>query len=314
VRRPADAAIVGVLVAGILAVSVSPIIARAGLDAVDGAGTGAGVLLAFGRLAVTTAITLPAWRGTRRAPAGTGRGVLPEGTGGRATLAGVLLGVHFGTWLPSLAFTSIAASTSIVTTGPVWVVLILWIGRGERPTAATASGVAVAVGGGIVLALGDVDGLQAGANPALGNALALVAAVSYAAHLLLAREVQARGLGLWRWNTIVAGIGALTLAPLVALTSGADAPYPVRFWVAVVGLALVSQVVGHSSLAWSVQWLSPTLVSVLILFEPVLSTLAAVVLYDEVPGAAVVVGGLVLVLGVGLTIAAERRRPAPLAA
>lgn len=254
--------------------------------------------MAFSRMALAAVLTLPAWRPPRPVS-------LPEGTRGRAVAGGLLLGLHFGTWLPSLAFTSIAASTTIVTTVPVWVVLLVWATQGRRPSALTGVGIAVAIGGGALVALGDVDGLGAGSNPLLGNLLALAAAITYSAHLLLGQAVQARGLGLWRWTTIVAAVGALAVAPLVVATAPGEGPFPLRFWVAVVALCVVSQLVGHSSLTWSTRWISPTLVSVAILLEPVLASAGAATLYDEVPGPLVLLGAAILVIGVGVTTLAE---------
>ncbi|QYG95240.1 DMT family transporter [Iamia sp. SCSIO 61187] len=302
--RPSRVVVVGVLAVGIVAVSASALITREAYDATGGGSTGRGLLIALSRLALAAALTLPAWRTRGDAPAVTR--LLPPGTGGRAVAGGVLLGLHFGTWLPSLAFTSIAASTTIVTTVPVWVVLLVWAARGQRPSARTGVGIAIAIGGGALVALGDVDGLDAGSNPLLGNVLALAAAVTYSAHLLLGQEVQARGLGIWRWTTVVTTVGAVALVPLVVATAPGEGPFPLRFWVAVVALCVVSQLVGHSSLTWSTQWISPTLVSVAILLEPVLASAGAAALYDEVPGGLVLLGAAVLVVGVGLTTLAER--------
>lgn len=339
--RPATATLVAVLAAGVVAVAASALITREAFAAAGGGTTGRGLALAVVRLAAASVLTLPAWRRTgsveqsaaSRGDAGSGpstssrddarsassskgvgrssaapSGALPPGTRARTVTAGALLGVHFATWLPSLAFTSIAASTTIVTSGPVWVVLLLWIVKGQRPTAATLVGVGVAMAGGVVLALGEGEG-SAGSDPLLGNLLALVAAITYAGHLLLGQSVQARGLGLWRWTAVVAGVGAVTVLPL-AVVVGVDGPVPASFWLWGLSLTLAPQLVGHSAFTWSVRWLSPTLVSVVILFEPVLASLGGAVLYDEVPGVAVVVGAVVLVVGVGLTVLAERR-PAP---
>lgn len=297
--RPSPGVVYGVLALGIVTVSASALIIREGYDAVGGGSTGRGLLMAFSRMALAAVLTLPAWRPPRPL-------ALPEGTRGRAVAGGVLLGLHFGTWLPSLAFTSIAASTTIVTTVPVWVVLLVWVSEGRRPSARTGLGIAVAIAGGTLVALGDVEGLGSGSNPLLGNLLALAAAVTYSAHLLLGQAVQARGLGVWRWTTIVATVGAVAIAPLVVATAPGEGPYPVRFWVAVVGLCVVSQLVGHSSLTWSTRWISPTLVSVAILLEPVLASAGAAALYDEVPGPGVLLGAVVLVVGVALTTLAEQ--------
>lgn len=303
--RPSPGVVYGVLALGIATVSASALIIREGYDAVGGGSTGRGLLMAFSRMALAAVLTLPAWR---RPAAAAGRALprLPEGTRGRAVAGGVLLGLHFGTWLPSLAFTSIAASTTIVTTVPVWVVLLVWATRGQRPSALTGLGIAVAIGGGALVALGDVEGLGAGSNPLLGNLLALAAAVTYSAHLLLGQAVQARGLGLWRWTTVVASVGALSIAPLVIVTAPGEGPLPARFWLAVVVLCVVSQIVGHSSLTWSTRWISPTLVSVAILLEPVLASAGAAALYDEVPGPLVLLGAAILVVGVGVTTLAEQ--------
>lgn len=302
--RPATVVVVGVLAVGIAAVSASALITREAYDATGGGSTGRGLLIAVSRLALAAVLTLPAWRTGADAP--TVARLLPPGTRGRALAGGVLLGLHFGTWLPSLAFTSIAASTTIVTTVPVWVVLLVWAARGQRPSTRTGIGIAIAIGGGALVALGDVGGVDAGSSPLLGNVLALAAAVTYSAHLLLGQEVQARGLGIWRWTTVVTTVGALALVPLVVATAPGEGPFPLRFWLAVIALCVVSQLVGHSSLTWSTQWISPTLVSVAILLEPVLASAGAAVLYDEVPGALVLLGAAVLVVGVGLTTLAER--------
>ncbi|HEX7134773.1 MAG TPA: DMT family transporter [Iamia sp.] len=298
--RPSAGVVYGVLALGIVTVSAAALIIREGYDAVGGGSTGRGLLMAFSRMALAAVLTLPAWRPRPAAH------MLPEGTRGRAVAGGLLLGLHFGTWLPSLAFTSIAASTTIVTTVPVWVVLMVWATQGQRPTALTGLGIAVAIGGGALVALGDVDGLDAGSNPLLGNLLALAAAATYAAHLLLGQSVQARGLGLWRWTTVVATIGALSVAPLVVATAPGEGPFPLRFWAAVVALCVISQLIGHSSLTWSTRWISPTLVSVAILLEPVLASAGAAVLYDEVPGPLVLLGAAILVVGVGLTTLSEQ--------
>lgn len=297
--RPRPLVLAVVVGTGVVAVSTGALFTRAAYQAA-GAGTlGGGLLLALSRMGVTCLLSSGAWARRARRP-----GPLPPGTRRRTVVAGLLLGLHFATWLPSLAFTSIAASVTLVTTVPIWVALMMWL-RGERPSARSAAGIAIAVAGGALVAFGDAGGADAGSNPLLGDALALVAAITFAAHLMLSRSVQQRGLGLWQWTSVVTAIGFLTVLPLGLLVAPGDGPYPLGFWLAAVGLALVPQMVGHSSFTWSVRWLSPTLVSVAILLEPLLSSLGGIVLFDEVPGPLVAVGAVVLVAGVAVTTVAE---------
>lgn len=319
--RPRPLTLAAVLAAGVVATGTGALFSRGAYEAAGGGTLGGGMLLALVRLGLTAALTAPAWRHGPRgraarpprpdrpsdlsSPAAAPAEALPSGTRVRVVAAGALLAVHFATWLPSLVFTSVAASVTIVTTGPVWVALMLWA-RGQRPSARVALGIVVAVAGGALVALGEVGGLGEGSNPPLGNALALVAAITYAAHLLLGQSVQARGLGLWQWTSAVATIGAIGVLPIVALTAPGDGPYPAGFWAGAIALALIPQMVGHTSFIWAVRWLTPTLVSVVILLEPIVSTVGALVLFDEVPGPVVLVGAVVLVGGVAITTLAER--------
>ncbi len=296
---PRPLVLAAVLGTGVVTVSTGALFTRAAFQTTGGGTLGGGLLLAAVRMGVTSTVT-GATRATRcrRRP-------LPPGTRGRTLLAGLLLGLHFATWLPSLAFTSIAVSVTLVTTVPIWVALLLCF-RGERPSGRAALGIAVAVAGGALVAFGSGGG-NVGSNPPLGAVLALVAAITFAGHLLLGQSVQQRGLGLWQWTPVVTAVGTLVVAPLALAAAPGHGPYPIGFWAAAIGLALVPQMIGHTSFTWSVRWLGPTLVSVAILLEPLLAGVGGLVLFDEVPAPLVVVGGVVLVAGVGLTTVAEAR-------
>jgi drug/metabolite transporter (DMT)-like permease len=73
-----------------------------------------------------------------------------------AGAAGVCLALHFATWITSLSFTSIAASTTLVTTNPVWVALLSWLWFKEKPTRLTILGIGVAFVGGVLIGFGDM--------------------------------------------------------------------------------------------------------------------------------------------------------------
>ena len=93
-----------VLAAAIAAISLAAIFIRLA-DA-------PGVVIALYRMVLASLVMAPlAVRGLRRTP-----------LSGRAALltlaAGVLLGIHFATWITSLNLTSVAASVTLVTTSP----------------------------------------------------------------------------------------------------------------------------------------------------------------------------------------------------
>ncbi|MGA7934517.1 MAG: EamA family transporter, partial [Kovacikia sp.] len=65
-------------------------------------------------------------------------------------------------------------------------------------------------------------------------------------------------------------------------------------------MALLPQLVGHTSLNWSVRWISPTLVTLAILFEPVFAGVLGYWLFGEMPGMVVLIGASMLLLGVAI--------------
>src|SRR5512142_1095575 len=65
--------------------------------------------------------------------------------------SGLFLGVHFATWISSLAYTTVASSVVLVSTGPLWVAVLSPIFLGERITRAAIAGLALAFVGGTVI-------------------------------------------------------------------------------------------------------------------------------------------------------------------
>lgn len=274
-----------VLAAAIAAISLAAIFIRLA-DA-------PGVVIALYRMVLASVVMAPlAVRGLRRTP-----------LSGRAALltlaAGVLLGIHFATWITSLNLTSVAASVTLVSTSPLWVALLAWLFTGRAPSFSVLIGVVLAVGGAAVIGFGD---LGAGTAPLLGDGLALLGAASAAGYLLLGRTVQRSGVGLDAYAGVAYAVAAVVLLPLPALFALPYVGYPVRSlaWIAL--LALVPQLVGHNGINYAMRHLDPTLVATATLLEPVGSTLLALAVFGEVPSALTLVGAGVLLAGVVFTV------------
>jgi len=300
-----------VLVAGVFAISTAAIFIRLAMDAaasryaIASVGIGAvgfSLFLAASRLTVASLLLLPAWRNLRQTQ-------LNPGALRYAAAAGICLAVHFATWISSLSFTSIAASTTLVTTNPVWIAILSWLWFKEKPTKLTGLGIAVAFGGGVLIGFGDTGAVTAGSNPPLGNFLALVGAWTISLYLLLGREAQRRGLGIGSYVAVAYSTGALVLLPLPLMVGSNYVGYPVSVYLYILLMAVASQVVGHTTVNWAMRWISPTLVTLAILFEPVGSSFLGYFIFNEVPGLLVLVGAVVLLSGVALAIFGAREKP-----
>ena len=207
--RPPGWKIAAVLLVGILAISFGSILVRLALRASGDQSLAFSLVMSAGRLALAALLFAPGW--TRPLE---GRAGLPF-----ALAAGGFLALHFAFWITSLSYTSVAASTALVTTSPVWVPLLGWWLFGERPSVLPLLGVGVALLGGVLIGLGDSEG-GGGANPLLGDFLALLGAVAASCYFLLGREAQRRGLSTWAYVRVAYTAAALLLLPLPYLFGG----------------------------------------------------------------------------------------------
>jgi drug/metabolite transporter (DMT)-like permease len=221
-----------------------------------------------------------------------------------AIASGVILAIHFYSWITSLAMTSVAASVVLVTTAPLFVGVISHFVLDERLTLPMIFGLAVALVGSIIIGVGDLSG---GGHQLAGDGLALIGAVAAALYMLIGRSLRAR-LSLLGYIFPVYGTAALTLMALALLSGAPLTGYPSRMWLWLALMALIPQIVGHSSLNWALGHLPATYVSLSVLLEPVGSTLLAWLILTEPPTWAAVIGGALILAGV--VIATLRKRPA----
>jgi drug/metabolite transporter (DMT)-like permease len=81
----------------------------------------------------------------------------------------------------------------------------------------------------------------------------------------------------------------------------AYAPYPLLTWIWLILLALVPQLIGHTSFNYAMNHVSPTLVATIILLEPIGAALLALIVFTEVPSLLTAIGAGILLVGVILT-------------
>jgi drug/metabolite transporter (DMT)-like permease len=300
VTTPSRARVAVVLSVAIVAVSLAAIFIRFA--------EAPGVVVALWRMAIAAIVLAPfTLRALARTP-------LRAETLWPSLLAGVLLGLHFATWITSLSYTTVAASVTLVATIPLWVALFSWLFLGRAPTLTVLFGVLVAVAGGAVIAFGDIAGTARTAEasaPLLGNALALIGAVSAAGYLLLGRTAQARGLGLQAYVGVAYAVAAVVLVPWPLLFGMPYLAYGVEAFVWIALLALVPQLVGHTGINYAMKHLDPTRVATATLLEPVGAGVLAAWLFTEIPGPLTLVGAALVLLGVLMTTRGGRTAAAP---
>jgi drug/metabolite transporter (DMT)-like permease len=241
-------------------------------------------------------------RGLRR-----GRGLSLDGREGRLSIiAGLFLGAHFATWIPSLSFTSVASSVALVSTQPVWAALIARA-RGEDVPAGAWWGIGIAVAGVVVLT--GVD-LSVEPRALFGDVLALIGGVLAAAYVTVGadvrRTVPTSVYALVCYGVAAGGLLAVCLAGRQPL-AGSD--YDTTTWLALLAMVVGPQLLGHTLVNRVLGTTSPTLVSVAILFEIVGAALLAWLAFDEVPPASAIPAAILIGVGVVLVVRAGTEEP-----
>lgn len=248
--------------------------------------------IAAGRLAIATLVLAP-FALARHAGA---LRALSRREVALAGVAGALLAVHFATWIASLERTSVVSSVVLVTTSPLWVALLAPIVLRERLSRATLAGIGVALAGAIAIGAADARGGDSHPHALGGDLLALAGAWAMAGYLLVGRRLRAK-LDLVPYTFAVYGAAAvlLVIAALAAGQRPADVAPASWAWIAL--LALIPQLLGHSTFNWALRHLPAALVSVALLGEPVGSALLAWAFLREAPTAAVAAGGALILAG-----------------
>jgi drug/metabolite transporter (DMT)-like permease len=292
--KPSQWQIIIVLSIGIVGVSLAAVWVRLAFDVVSPDNTvGFSLFLAASRLMVAALILLTSWKNFK--PSNISPTALYY-----AIAAGVCLAIHFATWMTSLAYTSIAASTVLVTTNPIWVGLINWWWYQEKLNRQKIIAIAIALAGSMIIAISDRQMNSNYSNPILGAILALFGAVMSSLYLIFGSQAQRRGLNTANYIAIAYSVAALCLFPLPLIYQTSYLNYPAPVYLYVLLMAVMSQAIGHTSLNWSVRWISPTIVSLSLLFEPVIASCVGAIVFQEIPSVNLLIGGLIILLGMAI--------------
>ncbi len=220
-----------------------------------------------------------------------------------ALVAGALLAAHFATWVPSLTYTSVASSTALVASQPVWAALIARAG-GQHVPGRAWFGMAVAFAG--VLTLTGID-LTLSTRAVLGDVLALAGAVFAAAYVTVGSRVR-QTLSTTTYTFVCYGVCSLLLLATCTVGSVPVTGFTGNTWLKLLALTAGAQLLGHSLINVTLQTSSATVVSLAILFEMPGAALIAAVWLGQHPPWGIIPAALLLLAGVALVVRSSPAR------
>lgn len=233
-----------------------------------------------------------------------------------AGLSGIFLALHFATWITSLQYTSVASSVVLVSTIPLWVALLSPFILKEPIRRIVVLGLIFALVGGAVVGISDTCSVEVWhvACPSLanfmhgqaflGDLLAICGAIAGAGYLLIGRKLRPK-ISLVSYISLVYGMAAVVLVIIMFSARLQPFGYSPQIYLWLILLAVIPQLMGHSTFNWALGYLSAAYVSITLLGEPIGSTILAYFILQEKPTWIKIAGGILILIGIYISSRSE---------
>lgn len=230
---------------------------------------------------------------TMRASGQSLRGLAPA-LWGMILVGGLLFAADLASWHLGIMRTKVANSTLFGNVStlilPIWGIFVLR----QRPARLQIAALILAAVG-IALLMG--GSYELSPRYLTGDLLCLFAGVMYAGYIIVLQRVR---LVLGGWAILAVSTAASALPVLLTATALGEKIMPDN-WTPLIILAMSSQVVGQGLLIYALAWLSPLVIGLTLLLQPLIAATLGWIIYGETfnmtdaIGAVAVAAALVLV-------------------
>lgn len=223
---------------------------------------------------------------------------------GAAVIAGVFFAADLALFNTAVMVSSAANATLLGTNAPIFVAFGAWLLYRDRPTSNFWVGFGLSFAG--MLAIVGMD-LVRHPRLGIGDACAVGGAACYAGYLLYVRRSRA-SIDALTFSAISGVTAAITLLAICLVIGTPLHGFPAVSWWSMLGLALVTQVVGHLSVAYSLGKLPVSVTSIALLGQAPITALLAVPLLGEPLTAFQLFGGVLVLAGIYVVNRTPRAR------
>ncbi len=220
--------------------------------------------------------------------------------GFKASILGIIIGGHFAAYISSVKHTSVMNATVLTNTTPIFASLFSWMFLQVKPSTRSITGVTLSLIGMIVI----FWGARSFEASIFGDLEAVFAAILWAVYLVVGREVRVKS------HPVTIMIPIYSTSSILLLFSGlvlGNPRLPLTYEVpAILGLAIFPTTLGHTLSFSSLKGLQPYQTAILSFLEPVVATLLAIPLFNEIPQANALAGAVLIFIGIYLVVSIER--------
>ena len=222
---------------------------------------------------------------------------------GLVTVSGVMLSLHFVTFIFAVKFTTVANATFLVSTSPVLLAVLSPILIKERTTSRESMGVIVATLGILFVANAGNSFRSFG----WGDLSALLAALFVSFYSIIGRHLRTHNVSTACYAAYVYSIATIIAFSLAeVLGSHTFRAYDATNAEAILGLALVPTLLGHSLYNYSLGSVKAVTANLFPLLEPILSSAFAVPLFGERPTIIQLIGYLLILSAVIVVVTSNQ--------
>jgi len=209
-------------------------------------------------------------------------------------LSSLFLSLHFAFWIASLKYTSVASSVVLVTIHPIFVGIGSRLFLKERIGMNLVLGIALSVLGSGLISYGD---MSLSKETLMGDGFALLGAIAASGYLLVGRKMR-KDRDLLSYIFPVYSTAGLILILLSLISQKSFWGYSSSTYLYLFLLALIPQLMGHTTFNWALKYLPASVVAIAILGEPIGSTILAYFILGEGLTLWKIIGGISIFSGI----------------
>ncbi len=219
----------------------------------------------------------------------------------RTWLAGIMLGIHFALFFGSIKLTTIANATFLGTLAPLFTFIIEKFILKRHHSKFLLFGLGFAIFGATIIISNQFD---FSSKYTIGNLLAIACSMFLGVGFIISENVR-KEISTISYSRTLFSTAALTLFIISLFTQSSLFGYSKIDFIYLLLLGIIPTLFGHGLMYHSIRHISPTIVASTPMGEPIIASLLAWLLFNEIIGFITLIGGIITM--VGLFILAKQK-------
>ena len=211
----------------------------------------------------------------------------------KSIFSGMLLGIHFALFFGSIKLTTIANATFLGTLAPLFTFTIEKFILKRHHSKFLLFGLGFAIFGATIIIGNQFD---FSSKHTIGNLLAITCSMFLGMSFIISENVRKK-ISTINYSRTLFLAAALTLFIISFFTQSSLFGYSKIDFIYLLLLGIIPTLFGHGLMYYSIRHVSPTIVASTPMGEPIIASLLAWLLFNEIIGVITIIGGIITMIG-----------------